>query len=258
MLDKIIDFHTHPFQSPENNFTFFPELADLDAAGMRRQLEQAGITHICGSVLWKNHVPGDFETVRALNREALALHRLLGDFYTPGFHVHPGYLRESLEEIDFMHRRGVRLMGELVPYLHGWGDFREENWMAILDAAQERGMICSYHTPFDADVDNMAASHPSLIFVAAHPGDRDRVEEHIRLMKKHENLYLDLSGTGLFRFGLLKHLIREVGADRILFGTDYPICNPRMYVQAVYGEDISEEDQEKILFRNVEALLKLQ
>ncbi len=76
-------------------------------------------------------------------------------------------------------------------------------------------------------------------------------------MKKHENLYLDLSGTGLFRFGLLKHLIREVGADRILFGTDYPICNPRMYVQAVYGEDISEEDQEKILFRNAEALLKL-
>lgn len=74
-------------------------------------------------------------------------------------------------------------------------------------------------------------------------------------MKKHENLCLDLSGTGLFRYGVLKYLIREVGADRILFGTDYPICNPRMYVEAIYGEEITEEERELVFHGNVERIL---
>lgn len=74
-------------------------------------------------------------------------------------------------------------------------------------------------------------------------------------MKKHENLCLDLSGTGLFRYGVLKYLIREVGADRILFGTDYPICNPRMYVEAIYGEEITEEERELVFHGNAERIL---
>ena len=43
--------------------------------------------------------------------------------------------------------------------------------------------------------------------------------------------------------------------DRVLFGTDYPICNPRMYVQAVLGEHIPDEDKEKILFGNARRIL---
>ena len=74
-------------------------------------------------------------------------------------------------------------------------------------------------------------------------------------MKKFPNLNLDISGTGLFRYGLLAALAQTVGSDRILFGTDYPICNPRMYVQAVLGEHIPDEDKEKILFGNARRIL---
>ena len=49
----------------------------------------------------------------------------------------------------------------------------------------------------------------------------------------------------------------QVGAERILFGTDYPICNPRMYVQAVLGENLPEEVTEKILCGNSRRLLQL-
>ena len=74
-------------------------------------------------------------------------------------------------------------------------------------------------------------------------------------MKKYPNLYLDISGTGLFRYGLLASAVKTVGAGRILFGTDYPICNPRMYVQAVLGEHISQEEKEDILFSNAQRIL---
>lgn len=257
MAEQIIDFHVHPFRQKQHCLNFYPEMPDLDAPGMRSQLQKAGITQICGSVLQKVPDVRDFSTLRALNREALELQNQLGDFYTPGFHIHPGFVQESCEEIDFMHRRNVHLIGELVPYMHGWGDFPAENWMEIMDTAKGRGFVCSYHTPFAFDMNAMIAQHPDITFVAAHPGDHDRVPEHIALMKKYDNVYLDLSGTGLFRFGLLKHLVSAVGAERILFGTDYPICNPRMYVQAVYGEDISDGDREKILFKNARRLLKI-
>ena len=78
---------------------------------------------------------------------------------------------------------------------------------------------------------------------------------HVERMKKFPNLNLDISGTGLFRYGLLAALAQTVGSDRVLFGTDYPICNPGMYVQAVLGEHIPDEDKEKILFGNARRIL---
>lgn len=253
----VIDFHVHPFGSSAYNLNMYPGIYDVDLKGMKEQLTEAGITHICGSVLNKGYCQNGFDSLRELNREALRLKEELGDFYTPGFHVHPNYVRESCDEIVFMHEKGICLIGELVHYMHGWGNFSERNWAEILDVAEQYHMVCSYHTPFDYDMKKMIEQHPKLAFVAAHPGDRQRVEEQIEMLKSLPNLYLDLSGTGLHRFGMLKHLVNEVGADRILFGTDYPICNPRMYVQAVYGEEISPQDRERIFCRNAAELLGL-
>lgn len=105
---------------------------------MKRQLTEAGITHICGNVLKREPLRDGFESLRELNREALRLREMLGDFYTPGFHVHPAYVRESCDEIAFMHDKGVRLMGELVHYMHGWGDFAEKNREEIGEEERER------------------------------------------------------------------------------------------------------------------------
>lgn len=244
----------HPFSDAAHCLNFYPERSGFTPADLRRELEQAGITHICGSVLqWK--APESFGDLQELNRLALELRQTLGEFYTPGFHIHPAYVLESCREIERMHRQGVHLIGELVPYIHGWDDFDEKNLAAILEAAAPYGTVCSYHTPCGWNLDNLLTAFPDITFVAAHPGDRERVAEHIALMKRHDNLYLDLSGTGLFRLGLLKHLVTQVGAERVLFGTDYPICNPRMYVQAVYGEDVSDRVREQVFYENARRVL---
>ena len=84
--------------------------------------------------------------------------------------------------------------------------------------------------------------------------------EDFYLTPEEARLDLERAGIGkvcgsVIRYGLLASAVKTVGADRILFGTDYPISNPRMYVQAVLGEHISEEDMEQIFFRNAEKLL---
>lgn len=76
--------------------------------------------------------------------------------------------------------------------------------------------------------------------------------QHLERLAQYGNAFLDLSGTGLFRYGMLRAGVEMAGADKLIFGTDYPICNPRMYVQAVLGENLSEEDTGKILYKNAE------
>lgn len=270
-MNEIIDFHTHPYIMSEHNFCFYKEFYHYQPTDYVNQLKKAGITHICGSVIEgrskekdengniievRNHIT-DFSALRKLNREALRLKEILGDYYTPGFHIHPGFLEESLEEIDYMNKMGVKLIGELVPYLHDWNEFDKASFYKLLDRAEQYQMVVSYHTPFEFDMNEAISAHPGIKFVAAHPGERERVLEHIRMMKQHPNFYLDLSGTGLMRFGMIRSIIEEVGAKRILFGTDYPICNPGMYVEAVKFEEITDCDKRMIFYENAKKLLNM-
>ena len=244
---KIIDFHTHPYRHRGEFMGMYDEHFYLEPEQMPSDLAEAGISVFCGSVIDSDH-RGAMESFDS-------------SAYVPGFHVHPAFLKESLQEVERMHREGVKLVGELVPYLQGWQhagcDYGSEALTEILARAGEYGMIVSYHTmpEWPEQTEVMVGSNPGVTFVAAHPGQKADYLLHVERMKKFPNLNLDISGTGLFRYGLLAALEQTVGSDRVLFGTDYPICNPRMYVQAVLGEHIPDEDKEKILFGNAKRIL---
>ncbi len=252
---KIIDFHMHPYLNETENMRFYP--GGDKPEEIRARLEASGITHVCGSVCSKD----ESMTIWQMNDMALKIWEQLGDYYTPGFHVHPAEVERSLQEIRRMDDLGVRLMGEVVPYMHGWNDFKNTNYAEELEGifteAQKRGMIFSFHTDWSWRLDEMIEQYPDLPFVAAHPGERASVENHIARMRKYDNAYLDISGTGILRLGMLEHLVNNVGADRILFGTDYPISNHDLYVHCVNVARISDGDKEKIFHLNAERLLGL-
>lgn len=259
MSGMVIDFHTHPYLSGEEFLNFYPECFTPSPEQFRADLERTGISKIFGSVILKRpyHKEEGFAPIRQCNERALELQRIWGGFYAPGFHIHPDFVEESIAEIERMHTRGVRLIGELVPYLHGWQDYSSWNLSKILDAAGKYRMVVSFHTMTDEqeEMGRMVAEHPDVTFVAAHPGERENFMRHLERMEQFDNLYLDLSGTGIFRYGLVAYGVSRVGSERFLFGTDYPICNPRMYVQAIYQEPIAEADRENILHKNAERIL---
>lgn len=252
---RIIDFHMHPYLRDSENMRFYPD-GDRPEE-IRGRLEASGITHICGSICSKD----DSVSIWEMNNIALQVKEKLGDFYTPGFHVHPAEVERSLEEIRRMDSLGVRLLGEVVPYMHGWNDFQHTSYFdemhVLLGEAEKRGMVFSFHTDWSWKMDELIEKHPDLPFVAAHPGERASVENHIARMRRYDNAYLDISGTGILRLGMLEHLVNAVGADRILFGTDYPISNHDLYVHVVRIARISDADKEKIFHLNAERLLGL-
>jgi predicted TIM-barrel fold metal-dependent hydrolase len=120
-------------------------------------------------------------------------------------------------------------------------------------------MVVNFHSMDEDQMDAMVRKHPSTVFVAAHPGEYNNFLRHLNRMKMSENYHLDLSGTGLFRHGMLRRGIDECGAERFLFGSDFPTCNPAMFLGGVLLDtDISEEEKRLILAENAKRLLSIE
>jgi predicted TIM-barrel fold metal-dependent hydrolase len=139
----------------------------------------------------------------------------------------------------------------------GWKYYASEEATEIFGVAGELGMVVSAHSIDMDDMDEIVRKLPNTNFVFAHPGEKTTYMRQIERMEKYSNAYLDLSGTGLFRYAMLAHGVNRVGAERFLFGTDFPVCNAAMQVAAVLSEYLTDEDYELIFSGNAKRLLGL-
>ncbi len=250
---RFFDFHTHPYIEKPENITIYMPSEEVGYAHQRKALESIGITRAAGSVLVRRKDMDFGERMRLENKIAMEIYEEHPDFYVPGFRIDPNYTRESCELIEKVHKEGFRLIGELTPQSAGGWQYRDCG--EIFALCEELGMVVSCHPTDDEDMRAVCREFPHLRFVFAHPGDAPAYRVNLERLKDFENAYLDISGTGLFRYTMLEHGVKSVGADRILFGTDYPVCNPAMYVGGVQFENLTTSELEKIAYKNAEALL---
>ena len=254
MSFEIIDFHTHPFLRVDDCICKYKDTTPMSAQQTAKDLLGVGISRFCGSVIGGS---GEgFARIAQNNADAYALQETHSGAYLPGIQIHADFVDESCRAIDEALARGGRLVGELVPATYGWS-YGDEGFRKILDHASGKGLVFSLHTMVSEELERLLAEYPDVTFVLAHPGEQKTLFWHIEQMKKNDHVYLDLSGTGLFRFGMLSKLVSEVGAERILFGSDYPVCNAGMYVGGVLAERIPDDAKEKIFAGNAKRLLKL-
>lgn len=250
---KIIDFHTHPFINEKNNTCFYDDTVNHN--NFKDIILKSGISVICGSVIYKT---SDINEIKNLNREALKLKDLWSDFYNPGIHINPNFVEESITELNYMAKNNIKLVGELVPYYNNWNNYYDPNMHIIYEEIDKLNMIVSLHTDNSTNMDLLekaVKTFKNINFVTAHPNQKELYDKHIYLLNKYDNYFLDLSGTGLFRFGMLKNLVNKTSSKKILFGTDFPICNPKMYVEAVLFENLKICELENIMYKNAELLL---
>lgn len=255
-MKEIIDFHTHPYSDINESIKRYKCNEDYRIGFIIDEMNRAGITRFCGSVINRSG-KDNLENMRLSNEHALDLAAASNGSYLPGIHIHPDYIEESIEEINNAVKSGVRLIGELVPYIMGWKEYSYTGCYEIFGYAQSLGMVVNCHPTNFEDMEQFASSLPHLPIVYAHPGEAESVSNYAQLMKRHDNVYLDISGTGIFRYGLLRFLIDSVGKERIIFGSDYPVCNPGVYTGGLCYERLTSEEQDYILFKNAKRLLNL-
>ncbi len=104
-------------------------------------------------------------------------------------------------------------------------------------------------------IENVLKNFPSLALVLAHPEDVDNAKKRFELIAKYPNAYIDISGTGLFRWNMLRYAVNLCGSEKILFGSDFPICSPGMNLGGVLSEHLTENERENIFYRNFERLI---
>jgi predicted TIM-barrel fold metal-dependent hydrolase len=74
------------------------------------------------------------------------------------------------------------------------------------------------------------------------------------------NVWVDISVTGPLLAGgpsaeQLAWVLRKVGVDRVVFGSDYPLDNPLTAVRSVAELGFTDEEQAAILYDNAAGLL---
>ena len=231
---------------------------DFTVENFKEVLTSFGITKFCGSVI---NTEKDYKNMweKALdnNNTAYYLWEIYGESYIPGIHIHPDFIEESIAEISRAKANGIHLIGELVPYLDGW-DYSHKGISPIFDFAEKNDMVVSVHSDDSESLDLLIEEHPDLIIVGAHPNDWNSFFKHLERLKKYDNYMLDISATGVTRFGMLKKLVSEIGSERILYGSDYPSCDPNVFISSVAQNPfLSDSDKENILYKNAKRILKL-
>lgn len=253
---KITDAHIHPALlvdgSDFSQFKFTTPPEKFVAT-----LKRAGISQAAGSVIRRFSETPAWEDIHQLNLAALEMQKMFPDFYIPGIHIHPAHVARSLDELEDMHRNhGVKLIGELVAYMMCYSEYSQPALDDVWKLAEELGMVISLHISTLEDAAALLKKFPNLKVIIAHPtASPAEFTARMELVARYPNTALDISGSGPNTYNMLRHAINIAGKGKVIFGTDFPLRNPGMYVAGVLFEELSEAEYTAIFHDNFHRLL---
>lgn len=175
-------------------------------------------------------------------------------------YLNPNYLQASLEEFDRRVRDGpmvgIKLWmakhcnaPELDPIVERAATMKaviyQHTWL------KAGGNLPGESTPFD--VVELAKRHPSIQIICGHAGGN--WELGIRAIRSTQNVLIDVSGSDP-TYGFLEMAIRELGPDRIIFGSDAGIRSFASQLGKVTSAEISPSARQQILSGNLRRMLE--
>jgi predicted TIM-barrel fold metal-dependent hydrolase len=106
-------------------------------------------------------------------------------------------------------------------------------------------------------VDDVAAEHPEMDILLAHPAFPWE-KEQLAICQQKGNVYMDLSGwMPDYIDDQVLHYARTVLQDKVMFGTDYPMIEPGPWLEQFADLGFEESVQRKLLWENAEQFLGL-
>ena len=128
----------------------------------------------------------------------------------------------------------------------------------VLDAVAELGIPILYHPEKVANFHMIAAEYPQIPFIMAHLGNFASHEwrehfEAIAVARRYPNVYLETSSVVFFQF--LEMAARELGAGKLIFGSDGPEVDSRVELYKIRLLKLSPADEARVLGGNILRLL---
>ena len=259
----IIDIHGHL-----GNINFAP-FWQADANTLERYAAEAGVDKLCLSAsraIMYDVREGNAELDKALQQTEKLL----------GYVVYNPIFPESIEDLALLKSnpkfRGVKIH----PDYHGYSLDALGCRNCVENVADQTPLMlfhvsCMPGTGYSPalTVADIAKHHPKTKFVLAHMagtyqngnypyypnlGSLERVAA-LGL----DNVFIDTAHYLMYVYpGVMEKMYKLVGADHIVFGTDVPLQGPmqmRFAIEVINALDITQEEKDKILYRNACKLL---
>lgn len=102
-------------------------------------------------------------------------------------------------------------------------------------------------------------TYDKLTVIGAHFGGYSVWEDAVPKLADRDNFYVDLSSSLMYidKEKAIRY-INMYGVDKVLFGTDYPMWNPKEELDRFLTLELSEEERNKILYYNAKKLYDLE
>jgi predicted TIM-barrel fold metal-dependent hydrolase len=260
----IIDFHAHVEFGPlERSLN-----PNVPATGeeLLRQMDSAGVGSGCVITMAPR---GDLGATRQRNDAVIALARKHPERFRPVGSVHPDDGDAALAEMERIASVGVRVL-KLHPNSQKF-DVASAGVKAVVAKAASLRMVVLFDgwSPFDpAQVGKfveLAIAHRDARIVLAHAcGARFQELVVVQVLNKYpwypRNVWIDLSAVAPMYADSpyrdqLAWVARQVGVDRVLFGSDFPLYSLAESVAAVRRLGFTTEELRRILHDNAAELL---
>lgn len=247
MIDgnMVIDFHGHV-----GRFEIFLAFDDPDT--MVRSMDLAGIDKSCLFNIF--HPDGTLGNDLTASFVARHPDRLIGFAYVSP--TMPGRMVPELERaFDELGFAAIKLYPPYTPY-----NADHPVWDPVYGFADERGLAIIVHTGADEEPRFLGAAaprFPGAVFIAAHAGNSEPYRTQcVEAAQRSPNFYVETCSTWRTP-GAIEGLVEKIGADRVLYGSDTALMDPRAQIGKIITADIGDEDKRLILGANARRLLRL-
>jgi predicted TIM-barrel fold metal-dependent hydrolase len=249
----IWDAHCHlhlvPGETPEERITALIRFAD------RMEVERLNLSQ--GYSAQMHPTP---EQLREENDRVMRAARLFPDRVFGSVYLSPAFPEFSLQEFDRCVRDGPMVgVGELeadkrcnVPEMDAIVERAVSLQAPILQHTwlKAGGNDPGESTPYD--LVELARRHPQASFICAHTGGD--WERGIRIIRSTENICAGIAGFDPTS-GVVEMAVRELGADRVVYGSDVGGRSFASQLAKVVGAEIPDDAKRLILGGNLRRLL---
>jgi len=249
---RVFDAHLHcPADSGELwqwhtvTPTFRDFVAHLDRTGVQRGIINSQRAQSNGGR------PADFI---AGNREVARFVEKSKGRFVGACAVNPQFIDEALKEIEYCRKQlGFVWVGELCNYMIPY-EYTIKEFELLVDQVVKLGMILDVHTDHE-EMDYIIRAFPEATLVFPHFGGHGSIFKRIDLIAENSNCYIDTSGSGYDRMGMVEYAVETIGPERVLFGSDFSINDPSAVLARIESSFLSEDQKARVLAGNLEGLL---
>ncbi|MDE3056493.1 MAG: amidohydrolase family protein [Bacteroidota bacterium] len=247
----VIDSHAHIAHDNAGGIGFVHSPFSDDKS-MYERAQAMGIDAMCISgflAVWTDYEEGNMIVVNAMKR--------FPNFYHGYAALQPQYVKDWEKEFRLWY--GTYKMEGMKPYHpRTFLSYNDPLYTPWYEFGNRINAYCLVHPSPNlvAEMNDIAPKYPNIAFILAHTGASFHdARLGIEVALRNPNVYLEITLTSV-TYGVIEFLVKHVGAERVLFGTDQPMRDPIPQFGWMAYSHCSFEEKKKMFGENMQKIIQ--